>query len=470
MDKTNGSRWFGSAAREILPYDTTYSAPSLVTIDGQRQLILGAGDGAIWGFQPTNRKTALALRSVACAASLPHRWSSAIESLPATVKKTSATYNNVMGAVVGLKISGTGDDTKVEELWKQIEVVAGYSEPVLIDNRLYVVDDRCKMWIFDADTGEAIVERKSFVGSRQRSALLHADGKIYVLTENGRWAIVATDRRWIRGAQQGSRSRHRIRGFADRCRRSTVLPQHDGVVLRGHRRQHSNSRVDMADSMGEETPVTKNPTVAQVQIVPAEALLKPGETAGTDQRTSSMRWVNDWMIPAQVTFEVDGAGTVEGSTFTASADAAHTGSDDHRTSRRRRPERHVFASFRHLPWKFTFDDLRDPPLVLGRCPLPTRDSRDRRIAGADQDHHDPQGSAKPCLDGARATCPSTRSVRTFAGPRMSDQLPDIGLTAHGYVLDLMGESQQLQIRTWSAQLRMASDGRAFLGKKTPGTG
>ncbi len=39
---------------------------------------------------------------------------------------------------------------------------------------------------------------------------------------------------------------------------------------------------------------------------------------------------------------------------------------------------------------------------------------------------------------------------------MSNQLPDIGLTAHGYVLDLMGESQQLQIRSWSSQLRMAS--------------
>jgi hypothetical protein len=39
---------------------------------------------------------------------------------------------------------------------------------------------------------------------------------------------------------------------------------------------------------------------------------------------------------------------------------------------------------------------------------------------------------------------------------MSDQLPDIGLTNQGYVLDLMGESQQLQIRTWSAQLRLDS--------------
>ena len=41
------------------------------------------------------------------------------------------------------------------------------------------------------------------------------------------------------------------------------------------------------------------------------------------------------------------------------------------------------------------------------------------------------------------------------GSRMSEQLPDIGLTNHGYVLDLMGESQQIQMRTWSAQNRLS---------------
>ena len=34
-------------------------------------------------------------------------------------------------------------------------------------------------------------------------------------------------------------------------------------------------------------------------------------------------------------------------------------------------------------------------------------------------------------------------------------VPDIGLAAQGYTLDLMGAAQQLQIRTWHAQLRMA---------------
>jgi hypothetical protein len=41
------------------------------------------------------------------------------------------------------------------------------------------------------------------------------------------------------------------------------------------------------------------------------------------------------------------------------------------------------------------------------------------------------------------------------GALTNDKLPDIGLIAQGYILDLMGESQQLQIRTWSATLRNA---------------
>ena len=43
----------------------------------------------------------------------------------------------------------------------------------------------------------------------------------------------------------------------------------------------------------------------------------------------------------------------------------------------------------------------------------------------------------------------------FKAEEGADKLPDMGLIAQRYVLDLMGESQQLQIRTWAAQLRMA---------------
>ena len=450
LDKKTGEVTWFSGTRD-LPFDTTYSAPSLVTIDGQRQLVMGAGDGAIWGFQPRTGKPLwhydLSRRGIFATPLVVGNQVFASHS-----EENVAPNNNVMGAVAGLRISGTGDDTKVEELWKQMEVVAGYSEPVLIGDRLYVVDDRCKMWIFDAETGTPIVERKSFVGSRQRSALLHADGKIYVLTENGRWAVVVPDEE--DGFKIVNKGRVRNTGFAGSpivADGRLYFPSTTGlycVAAEGG----NQTPVVMAESMGKETPISENPTIAQVQIVPAESVLKPGEKLALEVNVFNVLG-QQLETPTDVTFEVIGSGKVEGSTYVAAEDAAHTGVTiiakvgDVSGSTRTRivPD---------LPWKFTFDDLKDPPLSW---------------VGARYRHVIRNIDGSPVLTkistipkGARSRAwmgYSDLSEYTIAadarGARMSDQLPDIGLTAHGYVLDLMGESQQLQVRTWSAQLRMA---------------
>ncbi len=450
MNKNTGEVVWFSGTRD-LPYDTTYSAPSLVTIDGQRQLIIGAGDGAVWGFQPRTGKPLwhydLSMRGLFATPLVVGNKVFASHS-----EENVAPYNNVMGAVVCLQVSGTGDDTKVEERWKQNEVVVGYSEPVLIGNRLYVVDDRCKMWIFDAETGEAIVEQESFVSSRQRSALLHADGKIYVLSENGRWAIVAPTED---GFEVLSKGYIRGTGFSGSPIVSDgrlYFPSTTALYCVGSEGS-TQTAVDISDSMGEETPVTENPQVAQLQIVPAEALVKPGEKLELSvQAFNALGQKLD--NPSEVTFEVEGAGTVNGSTFIASADAAHTGA----TLTARAGDATGTARVRivpDLPWKFTFDGLTDPPLSW---------------VGARYRHVIREIDGSPALTkittipkGARSRAwmgQSGLSEYTISadarGARMGDQLPDIGLTAHGYVLDLMGESQQLQIRTWSSQLRMAT--------------
>jgi hypothetical protein len=357
-----------------------------------------------------------------------------------------------MGAVAALRISGTGDNTKAEELWKQVEVVAGYSEPVLVDDRLYLVDDRCKMWIFDAETGEPIVERKAFVGSRQRAALLYADAKIYVLTENGRWAIVApTDD----GFEVLNKGRVRDTGFAG----SPIVA--DGrlyfpsttVLYCVAAEGGSQTPVEMTESMGEETPVSENSEIAQVQLVPVESLIRPGQKIelATHVFNALGQKLDD---PAEVTYEVEGPGTVDGSTFIASADAGHTAAKilakvgDITGSARVRivPD---------LPWKFTFDDLKDPP-------LPWIGARYRHVIreidgspALTKITTIPKGARSRAYMGHSDLSDYTISA-DVRGARMSDQLPDIGLTAQGYVLDLMGESQQLQIRSWSTQLRMAS--------------
>jgi outer membrane protein assembly factor BamB len=450
MDKNTGEVIWFSGTRD-LPFDTTYSAPSLVTIDGQRQLVMGAGDGAIWGFQPRTGKPLwhynLSRRGIFATPLVVGNQVFASHS-----EENVTPNNNVMGAVAGLRVTGTGEDTKVEELWKQMEVVAGYSEPVLIGDRLYVVDDRCKMWIFDAETGEPLLERKSFVGSRQRSALLHADGKIYVLTENGRWAVVVPNEE--DGFEVLNKGRVRNTGFAGSpivADGRLYFPSTTGlycVATQGS----SQTPVVMADSMGTETPISENPTITQVQIVPAESVVKPGERI--ELKINVFNVLGQQLeTPDNVTFELSGPGKIEGSTFIAPQDAAHTGTTiiakvgdaSGKTRTRIVPP---------LPWKFTFDDLKNPPLSW---------------VGARYRHVIREVDGSPALTkistipkGARSRAwmgYSDLSEYTISadarGTRMSDQLPDIGLTAHGYVLDLMGESQQLQIRTWSAQLRMA---------------
>ncbi|MCG8650620.1 MAG: PQQ-binding-like beta-propeller repeat protein, partial [Pirellulales bacterium] len=320
LDKRTGEVvWFNGTTD--LPFDTTYSAPSLVTINGQRQLIMGAGDGRIWGFQPRTGKPLwnypLSRRGIFATPLVVGDRVFASHS-----EENVGEFNNVMGAVAGLRISGAGSDTKVEELWKQMEVVVGYSEPLLIGDHLYVVDDRCKMWIFDAETGEPIVERKAFAGSRQRSALLYADGKIYVTTENGRWAIVKPT---PGGFEVLSKGRISGTGFgaspivAD----GRLYFQSTTALYCVGTQAGTQTATDIAGSMGEETAVSANSDIAQVQLVPGEAVLKPGEKL--DLSVHVFNAIGQQLdTPADVRFEVSGPGSVEGSVFTAAADAAHT--------------------------------------------------------------------------------------------------------------------------------------------------
>lgn len=448
MDKSTGEFVWFSGTKD-LPYDTTYSAPSLVTIDGQRQLIMGTGDGAVWGIQPRTGKTLWRYE-------LSRRG---IFATPLVVgnqvfcshSEENAGAPNLMGAVAGLEISGTGDDTKATELWKRMEVVAGYSEPVLVNERLYLVDDRCKMWVFDAKTGEAIIEKKAFVGSRQRSALLYADGKIYVTTENGRWAIVEpTDD----GFDVLSKGRIRGTGFGGSpiVADGRLFFQSTTALYCVSNESAKQTPQSIADAAGKESAVSENSDIAQLQIVPCEALIEPGESM--EFKIHAYNAFGQRLdAPEGVKLTVDGDASIDGNKLTANSDAAHTGvtikaslGDATGTARAR-----IVPG---LPWKFTFDGLSDPPLSW---------------VGARYRHviREIDGSAaltkvNTIPKGARSRLwmgPSELSEYTISadvrGSRMTDQLPDIGLTAHGYVFDLMGQSQQLQMRSWSAQLRMA---------------
>ncbi|MFG0255152.1 MAG: PQQ-binding-like beta-propeller repeat protein [Rhodopirellula sp. JB053] len=449
MDKLTGEVVWFSGTRD-LPYDTTYSAPTLTTIDGQRQLILGTGDGAIWGFQPRTGKPLWHY-------DLSRRGIFATPLVDGNRVYCSHSEENVsgsaMGAIAALELTGSGDDTAVKELWKLDELVVGRSAPVVVDGRLYVVDDRCKLWVIDADTGDMIAERITVGDRKQWPSLLYADEKLYILTENGRWAIAEITEDGVDFINKG-RLRNEAFYASPILAGGKLYFQGTSALYCVGTEEGKQTPVSLAEQLVGETPIEQNSEITQLLVTPAELLVEPGQSVELSVRVFN-ELGQQLASPdgGDVTYAVSGPGRVENSTFIASEDASHEAAVITASVGNVKGSARV-RIVPPLPWKFTFDDLSDPPVTW---------------VGARYRHQIRPVDGSPALvkvstipKGARSRAwmgSSELSNYTIAadvqGKRSNGQMPDIGLTAHGYVLDLMGNSQQLQIRTWSPQLRMA---------------
>ncbi len=97
--------------------------------------------------------------------------------------------NTTMGCVVAINLKGAkGDitDSKIHLMWMQKSAVCGKSSPLLVDGRLYCIDDSSNLFILDAATGKPVTAKPTkLVGALTRGSPLYADGKIYMATTAG---------------------------------------------------------------------------------------------------------------------------------------------------------------------------------------------------------------------------------------------------------------------------------------------
>jgi outer membrane protein assembly factor BamB len=430
-----------------LPDDTTYSAPSSVTIDGQKQLIVGAGDGSVWGIQPRTGRTLWSYQ-------LSRRGLFATPLVVGNRVYTSHSEENVsgstMGAIAALEISGVGSETKAKELWKIDELVVGRSTPVVVDGRLYVVDDRCKLWVIDAETGEMIAERVTIGDRKQWASLTYVDGKLYCLTENGRWAIMKPTDDGVEFLDQGRIRDEAFFGSPVVAEGKMYFPGNSTLYCVGTADGKAATGVAKAQP---ELDIAKNATPVWLQIVPCEALIAPGEQVPLTVRMFNEAGQFLGEAPKdKVQFTLSGTGQVKDSVFVATAEghkaAVVTAKMGAATGEMR------VRIVPPLPWKFDFDQLNDPPVtwvgVRYRHVIRTVDGSPALVKITTI----PKGARSQGWMGPSSLANYTISA-DVKGQRKEDQLADIGLIAQGYTLDLMGNSQQLQIRTWTPQLRMA---------------
>ncbi len=459
FDKQDGQLIWLTGTRP-LPEDTTYSTPFAAVIDGQALLIAGSGDGGVHAIQPRTGKLVwsyqLSRRGV--------NISPIVASNRVFVGHSEENpVGTSMGAVAGLDPRGTGDISKSGELWRVDAVMVGKSSPLWVDGRLYVVDDSAGLQVLDATNGES-VGRPLKLGTAMRGSLLWADGKFYAATASG---VVQV----LQPSDEGVKSVFRTRlPSGEQCGGSPIvshgriyLPTTGGLYCLGQEGQQPQA-TPLPVAASEGSANDSRPALAQ--LVPAETIVKPGETVRFELRWYDAHGRRVSPPAGSVTYRVapvgqppqsaDQADAQGGSidhdgVFQAAQLAGHgaaivTATGDGWTAQAR--VRIVPA----LPWKFDFADQQVPVTWIG--------ARYR---------HEPRSVEGEAMIVKITTIPKGTRSQLWMGPTdlhdysvqadlkagVATQLPDMGVIAQRYTLDLMGQAQQLQIRTWPPELRMA---------------
>ena len=171
------------------PKDTNYSNAFIAVVNGQRQLIGGNGDGSIYGMQARTGKKVWGYR-------LSQRGLNETAVVSGNHLFISHGEDNVdnteFGSVRCIDISGEGELTEENVVWRVDGIKAGYTALLLKDDILYVVADIGKMYAMDAKTGETLWDYG--LGTVGKGSPIWADGKIYATEVNGNIHVLKPSR------------------------------------------------------------------------------------------------------------------------------------------------------------------------------------------------------------------------------------------------------------------------------------
>ena len=422
---------------------TVYSTPISTTIDGQRLLIAGNGNGGIFAFKAGTGE-------VVWGFPLSKRG---INTSPvASNNRVYATHseenedNTTMGRVVCID-GGTG-----KEIWRREGITAGYASPALHAGRLYVIDNSANVHCMDAETGRIYWEQN--IGTVGRGSPTWADGKLYVTEVNGGFRILEVE---DAGAQVLDEKKIAMPGGR--------LAEIYGSVAVAYGRVYFATEAGLfclgdrdAAFTPASTPFVRHPRApdgvepASLLVVPAEKTLASDEALPLSARAYDDR--GRLIGEVDVEWSLEGlAGRFENGRFI--------------------PAKHgqagwVVATSEGLTARAWVRVVPDPPWMEDFEGIPAGKNPRHWVWGG-------RGFRVEEQDGNRVLVkpPAARGLdrsNLYIGPpdmegytiqadlmggRRRRWRPDVGLIAHRYILDLQGAYQRLEVRSWSSDLRMA---------------
>ncbi|MBT3268835.1 PQQ-binding-like beta-propeller repeat protein [Candidatus Poribacteria bacterium] len=443
------------------PKDTTYSVPAIAVINGQRLLIAGNADGSIYALKVnTGEKVwrfGLSKRGINSSIVVVGDRAYAMHS-------EENLDTNAMGRVVCIDATGSGDVTETHEVWRADGLAAGYTSPAYADGRLYVIDNSSNVHALDADTGaEAWTYEIATVGKGSPTV---ADGKLYLPEVNGNLHIVqvGADEATVLDTEQitvdGDRFAE-IFGSPIVAYGRVYIPTEGGLFCIGDpdaefpEIAEATPAEDTPDAGGSDNAIT------HVQIVPGEIHIHAGETAQFKARgfDADGEFVREdaatWSLQG-----IDGEAEGDGSVMVSADAVPHAGTVTGELSGISGAARVRVVPT--LPYEENFDGIE---IAEERAAVPNfwiGAAGKYFVEDMDGNHVLHKGRATRGLDRAQAYVgPSTMSGYTIQADMMGTtrrrNMPDMGLISGRYILDLMGNHQKLEARSWTSDLRMAQD-------------
>jgi outer membrane protein assembly factor BamB len=441
--KTGVAQWLKSTKPR--PEDTTYSTPVFTTFNGQAAMVVGAGDGAFYAFQPRTGKTIWKYQ----ASTRGVNTSPLVDENGIVYcghAEQNANDTTTLGAIFAFDGNVEGEITEDKLLWKLPKRAVGRSSPVKLNDRIYFIEDGATLVIVDAKTGQLIGQKK--LGRIMFGSAMAADGKIYIAENTGRFYVLKPSEKGVDVVSEARLSQgEEVFGSPVVSNGRMFLPSIEALYCIG--KADAAQTKTTKTKLSEEAPASSDKKISQITLTPVELVLKPGQKTtlqvkGFNRNGQFVQLVKDASITAA------GGGNVgKDGVYTAPA-SGHAGVILTATSN----EMTATARIRvipQLPWKFDFSDDKVPGVWIGadyrHKPAPLDGEK-----GLVKISTIPKGTRSQSWMGWTNLHDYTIQA-DFKGSEKNGRLPDMGLINQRYTLDLQG-SQRLQIRSWVARLEL----------------
>jgi outer membrane protein assembly factor BamB len=302
LDKNTGElRWTNGTGG--IPVDAPYQTPSVNVINGEKLVVTGSGDGTVTAFQARTGKKAWSHK-------VSKRGLNASVLVDGNVVYAGSSEENLTGNRMGTVVAIDTAGGQPKELWRRDGIECGFGSPTIHEDRLYVIDNGAAVHALDTKTGKTFWRKK--VGTIGKASLVYADGKLYVPEANGKMTVLALGEdkpEVVSKAEVPDKlgREYSVFGSVAVANGRVYLATATTVYCIGPKEAKSES--DPIPEPAKEEPVAQGAKPAQIQVLPADAVVRQGgshkfRARAFDEKGRLIGDVNDaaWSI-GKLTFE-----------------------------------------------------------------------------------------------------------------------------------------------------------------------